>query len=140
MQIGVARNPPLEHAFARLLGYLAHNSRRSRVERRSTDPIERSDEVATFGRVCLASAVVPVDSIPPMKKPRFPTRKTSDTRTDFFFKPWSANGKELAGPDLPIGPTLKIQAQGPTSISSARDLVTEPFANPNALATGSFQP
>ena len=36
MQIGVARNPPLEHAFARLLRHLVHNNRRSRVERRST--------------------------------------------------------------------------------------------------------
>ena len=36
VQIGVARNPPLEHAFARLLRHLAHNNWRFRVERRST--------------------------------------------------------------------------------------------------------
>ena len=35
MQIGVARNPPLEHAFGQSLRHLAHNNRRSRVERRS---------------------------------------------------------------------------------------------------------
>ena len=36
MQIGVARNPSLEHAFGRLLKHLAHNNRGCRVERRST--------------------------------------------------------------------------------------------------------
>ena len=36
MQIGVARNPPLEHAFGLLLKDLAHNNWGSRVERRST--------------------------------------------------------------------------------------------------------
>ena len=35
-KIGVARKPPLEHAFGQLLRHLAHNNRRSRVERRST--------------------------------------------------------------------------------------------------------
>ena len=35
MQLGVARNPSLDHAFARLLRYLAHNNRWFRVERRS---------------------------------------------------------------------------------------------------------
>ena len=36
MQIGVARTPPLEHVFGQSLRHLAHNNRRSRVERRST--------------------------------------------------------------------------------------------------------
>ena len=36
MQIGVARNPPLEHVFGQSLRHLAHNNWRSRVERRST--------------------------------------------------------------------------------------------------------
>ena len=36
VQIGVARNPPLEHAFGLLLKDLAHNNWGSRVERRST--------------------------------------------------------------------------------------------------------
>ena len=36
VQIAIARNPPLEHAFGLLLRHLAHNNRGSRVERRST--------------------------------------------------------------------------------------------------------
>ena len=36
VQIGVARNPPVEHVFGQSLRHLAHNNRRSRVERRST--------------------------------------------------------------------------------------------------------
>ena len=36
VQIGVARNPPLEHAFGLLLKHFAYNNRGSRVERRST--------------------------------------------------------------------------------------------------------
>ena len=36
VQIGVARNPPLKHAFGQSLRHLAHNNWRSRVERRST--------------------------------------------------------------------------------------------------------
>ena len=36
VQIGVARNPPLEHAFGLLLRHLTHNNRGSRFERRST--------------------------------------------------------------------------------------------------------
>ena len=36
VQIAVARNPPLEHAFGLLLKHLAHHNRASHVERRST--------------------------------------------------------------------------------------------------------
>ena len=34
-------DPPLDHPFAQLLRHLAHNNRRSRVERRSTHPVLR---------------------------------------------------------------------------------------------------
>ena len=43
MQIGVARDPPLEHAFARSLRHLAHNNWGSRVERRSTNSAQDVD-------------------------------------------------------------------------------------------------